>query len=248
MSIDPKHFRVSINKFINNGQLAQTNGQTALGICDLAERRGLHLADPEQTVTLMGLGEVAPVLADPVDGEPAWYFVGSVLEATGATWQQWEQLRDEEIAEAAEEPPVPPRVDTVTSYEADGSTHQLPVCNWQMAMLLALDGPWHEELMANMRPAFRKAALKSGIADQINVVRIAEDGTAHVTGETMADVFSGDGPLPSDEVIREQIQRGPLGALEYQGRPFPCTYPWCTETEPHSEWIHHKDGPRGGSL
>ena len=214
MSIDPKPFRASIHRYMEDGQLTAHNGLTSLSLCDLADRHGRHLTDPQQTVTLMGLAEVTPVLADPVDGDSDWYFVGSVLEATGATWRQWEQLRDEEIAEAAEEPAVPPRVDTVTSYEEDGSTHQLAVCNWQMAMLLALDGPWGKELMSNVQPAFRKAALSSGIADRIGVVRIGEDGTAHTTGETMADAFLRNGPLPSDEVIREQIRRGPLGAVE----------------------------------
>lgn len=214
MSIDPKAFRDSIRKLIDDGQLPLHNGQTALSFCDFAEQHGRHLAAPGLTSIFMGLGEVTPVFAEPVDGERGnWYFVGSALEATGATWQQWEQLRDEEIAEAAEEPAVPPRVDTITSYEEDGSTHQLAVCNWQMAMLLALDGPWGKELMANVMPAFRRAAVESGIADKINVVRIAEDGTARETGETMADAFLRDGPIPSDEVIREQIRRGPLGAL-----------------------------------
>lgn len=215
MSIDPKPFRDSIRKLIDDGLLPLHNGQTALSLCDFAEKHGRRLAAPGLTCIFMGLAEVTPVFAEPVDGETGnWYYVGSVLEATGATLRQWEQLRDEEIAEAAEEPAVPPRVDTVTVYEEDGSTHQLPVCNWQMAMLLALDGPWGEELTTNVMPAFRKAALNSGIADEINVVRIAEDGTACETGETMADAFLRDGPIPSDEVIREQIRRGPLGALE----------------------------------
>ncbi|MDX2679267.1 hypothetical protein [Streptomyces soliscabiei] len=216
MSIDPKTFRASIRKFIDDGQLPPHDGRSALDVCDLAERRGRHVADP-QTVTFMGLPGIVPVLADPADGDPDWFFLGSVLEATGASWQQWEQLRDEEIAEAAEEPAVPPRVDTVTSYAEDGSTHQMAVCNWQMALLLALDGPWGKELMANMRPVFRKAAVESGIADRIDVVRIGGDGIARYTGESMADVFLADGPLPSDEVIREQIRRGPLGALPEDG-------------------------------
>jgi hypothetical protein len=214
VSVDPKHFRASIRKFIDDGRIPPHNGQTVLSLCDFADRHNLHLADPQKTVTFMGLASITPILTDPAGGGSAWYHVVSVLEATGATRQQWEQLRDEEITEAAEEPAVPPRVDTVTVYEEDGSTHDLSVCNWQMALLLALDGPWGEELMANARPMFRRAAVESGIADQIGVVRIAEDGTAHATGETMADVFRADGPLPSDEVIREQIRRGPLGALQ----------------------------------
>lgn len=217
MSIDPRPFRASILRYMENGQLAEHNGLTNLSLCDLAERHDRHIANPQQAVTFMGLAEITPILADPEDRAGDWYFVGSVLEATGATMRQWEQLRDEEITEAAQEPPVRPRVDTVTVYDEDGSTHQVAVCNWQMALLLALDGPWGKELMANVRPAFRKAAVASGIADQINVVRVAEDGAVHETGETIADVFLAEGPLPSDEVIREQIQRGPLGALDADG-------------------------------
>lgn len=214
MSIDPKAFRDRILRYMEDGRLTAHNGLTSLSFCDLAERQGRHLTDPQQAVTLMGLAEVTPVLADPVDGDSDWYFVGSVLEATGATWRQWEQLRDEEIAEAAEEPAVPPRVDTVTSYEEDGSTHQLAVCNWQMAMLLALDGPWGKELMANAQPALRRAMVETGLGDSLPAVRIAEDGTAYETGESLTAAILADGPLPSAEVAREQIRRGPLGALE----------------------------------
>ncbi|MFK0151165.1 hypothetical protein ACIQVK_03670 [Streptomyces sp. NPDC090493] len=217
MSIDPKPFRASILRYMEDGQLPEHKGRNALDLCDLAERHGRHLADPQQPVPFMGLAEITPILADPEGGPDLWYYVGALLEATGATRQQWEQLRDEEIAEAAEEPAVPPRVDTITVYDEDGSTHELAVCNWQVAMLLALEGPWRKELMANLRPAFRKAAVASGIADQIDVVRVGGDGIARYTGETMADVFLADGPLPSDEVIREQIQRGPLGALGEDG-------------------------------
>ena len=217
MSIDPKHFRAQIRRDRDAGRLARYKARTIFSVCDLAERHGQGIPDVNRTEMFMGLGKLRPALADLEDGSASFFFVHEVLEVTGATPEQWHQLRDEEIAEAAEEPATTPRVDEFTNHRADGGTHQVPVCNWQMALLLALDGPWGKELMANVRPAFRKAAAASGIADQINVVRIAEDGTAHETGETMADAFLRDGPLPSDEVIREQIRRGPLGALDLDG-------------------------------
>ncbi len=213
MSVDPKHFRASIRRDRAAGRIARYKARTIFSVCDLAERQGCNIPDVHRTETFMGLGELRPALADPEDGAGDWFFVHEVLEITGATPEQWHQIHDEEITESAEEPATVPRVDEFTNHRADGGTHQVPVCNWQIALLLALDGPWGKELMANVRPAFRKAALTSGIADQINVVRIAEDGTMHETGETMADAFLRDGPVPSDEVIREQIRRGPLGAL-----------------------------------
>lgn len=213
MSVDPKTFRASIRRDRNAGRIARYKARTIFSVCDLAERHGQHIPDVHRTETFMGLGKLRPALADPEDGAASFFFVHEVLDITGATPEQWHQLHDEEIAESAEEPATTPRVDEFTNHRADGGTHQVPVCNWQIALLLALDGPWGEELMSNVQPAFRKAAVASGIADQINVVRIAEDGTAYETGETMADAFLRDGPVPSDEVIREQIRRGPLGAL-----------------------------------
>lgn len=214
MSFDPEFFRATIHEHIESGALAAHNGRTVLSVCDLAERHGRHLTDAAQAVTFMGLPEkLTPVLADPRNGDSDWYFVGSVLAATGATRQQWEQVRDDEIAESAVEPAVPPRVDTVTSYEADGTTHTLDVCNWQMALLLALDGPWGEELLANAQPAFRRVMVETGLGDQFQTVQIAEDGSVHETGESVTDAILAEGPLPSAEVAREQIRRGPLSAL-----------------------------------
>jgi hypothetical protein len=214
VSVDPKHFRASIRRDRNAGRIARYKARTIFSVCDLAERHGRNIPDVHKTVSFMGLGSLRPALADPEDGDGDWFFVHEVLDITGATPEQWHQLHDEEIAESAEEPATVPRVDEFTNHRADGGTHQVPVCNWQMAMLLALDGPWGKELMSNVMPAFRRAAVESGIAERIDVVRIAEDGTALETGETMADAFLRDGPLPSPEVIREQIRRGPLGALD----------------------------------
>ncbi|MDV7221009.1 hypothetical protein [Streptomyces prunicolor] len=216
MSVDPKTFRASVRRDRAARTIARYKARTLLSVCDLAERRDRHLGDIRTRVPFMGLGELRPVLADPDDGDGDWFFVHEVIAITGASAEQWHQLHDEEIEEAAEEPAVLPRVDEYTNHRADGGTHQVPVCNWQMALMLALEGPWGEEMMANAMPAFRRAAIESGIADQIDVVRIAEDGTAHYTGESMAEAIRAEGPLPSAEVVREQIRRGPLGAFTDQ--------------------------------
>lgn len=214
MSVDPKTMRATARRDRATGKVARYKARTVLSVCDLAERHGRLVPGIGRATAFMGLGELRPALIDPTDGDGDWFFVHEVLELTGATPEQWHQLHDEEIAEAAEEPPVLPRVDEYTQYRADGGSHQVPVCNWQMAMMLALDGPWGKELMANAMPAFRRAVVESGIADQIDVVRVADDGTARLTGQTMTEAILADGPLPSAEVVREQIRRGPLGALQ----------------------------------
>lgn len=216
MSVDPKTYRATIRRDRNAGHLPSYRARTLMAVCDLAERQEHHLADIRQTVTFMGLGKLRPVLADPRDGEGDFYFVHEVLDITGATPDQWHQIRDDEIAEAAEEADGrtwPARVDEYTNHCADGSSHQVPVCNWQMALMLALEGPWGKELMANAQPAFRRIMVETGLGDTFQTVRIGEDGVARETGESLTDVILAEGPLPSAEVAREQIRRGPFGAL-----------------------------------
>lgn len=214
MTADPKTYRAVVRRDRDAGRLPRYRARTLLSVCDLAERQGRHVADIRKSIGFMGLGELRPVLADPTDGDGDWFFVHDVLTITGATPEQWHQLHDEEIAEAAEDPPVAPRVDEYACHRADGGSHQVPVCNWQMALLLALDGPWGKELMDNVTPAFRRTMVETGLGDEFQVVRLADDGTARYTGESMTDAILANGPLPSAEVVREQIRRGPLGALQ----------------------------------
>lgn len=217
MSIDPNTLRAKARRERADKKIARYQARTLLSMCDLAERHGRLVPENHRRTVFMGLGELRPALIDPTDGDGDWFFVHEVLDLTGATPEQWHQLHDEEIAEAAEEPPVLPRVDEYTNHRADGGSHQVPVCNWQMAMLLALDGPWGKELMTNAMPAFRRAMVETGIGDNIQTVRVDEDGTVHYTGETLTEAVLADGPLPSAEVAREQIRRGPLGALDLDG-------------------------------
>lgn len=217
MSLDPKTLRADTRRDRAAHRLPRYKARTILSACDLAEKHSRHLPHPEQRTNFMGLGPLRPALVDPDDGDGDWFFVHEVLELTGATAEQWHRIHDDEITEAAEEPPVLPRVDAYASHRADGGRHDVPVCNWQMALMLALEGPWGDELMANAMPAFRRAFVESGLGDQVDVVRIGDDGVARHTGETATDAILADGPLPSAEVVREQVRRGPLGALESEG-------------------------------
>lgn len=214
MSVDPSVMRARMQQPEIARALSASHARTLLSVCELAERHEHHVANIADTVTFMGLGQLSPVLADARNGDADWYYVEQVLDVTGATANQWREIRDDEIAEAAEERDWPARVDEYTSHRADGTTRQMAVCNWQMALMLALSGPWGTELMQAAEPAFRRAMVETGLGDQFQTVRVDGNGVAHETGETLTDAILADGPLPSAEVAREQVRRGPLGSLE----------------------------------
>lgn len=213
---DPSTYRAQVRRDRNAGHLRRYQARTLLSICDLAARQGRLIPNISERVGFMGLGQLRPALTD-TDRDPDWFFVHELVELTGATWDQWLKLRDEELDEAREEPPVTPRVDEYTVHTFEGDSHQVPVCNWQVGLMLALEGPWGKELMSNVTPAFRRALVETGIGDTIQVARLDGDGTAHMTGETLTEAILADGPLPSPEVVRHQIQAGPLAALHQDG-------------------------------
>lgn len=213
---DPKTFRAAVRRDRAARKIARHKARTLMSLCDLAERQNRLVPDITQRVGFMGLGELRPALAD-VHCEADFFFVHEVLEATGATPEQWHQLYDEEIEECEEAgDDIPPRVDAYTMHQPDGSTYDVPVCNWQIALLLALEGPWGKELMTNITPAFRRAMVETGIGDSISAVRLDDDGNAVITGESLTDVILADGPLPSPEVVKQQIANGPLAALHIE--------------------------------
>ncbi|WP_326597770.1 hypothetical protein [Streptomyces sp. NBC_01803] len=209
---DPKTYRATIRRDRKAGRLRRYRARTLLSVCDLAERQGRLIPQLPDPIGFMGLGSLRCVLAD-TGRDADWFFVHEVLSITGATPEQWHRMRDDEIAEASQDPPVAPRIDEYTVHMPDGRTYPVPVCNWQMALLLALEGPWGNELMDNIQPALRRSVIASGLGDRFKVARLAGDGTATYTGETLTDVILADGPLPSAEVAKHQIAQGPFGAL-----------------------------------
>ncbi|BBA99242.1 hypothetical protein RVR_5781 [Actinacidiphila reveromycinica] len=208
----PAHYRAAVRRDRAAGRLKKHSARTLMSICDLAERHNRLIPDISKVTAFMGLGELSHVLADPTDGDGDWFFVHEVLKLAGATPELWAEIRDGEIAEAAAEPPVPPRVDEYTVYSGDGTSHQVPVCNWQVAMDIALSGPWGDELMENILPSLRLAAIESGLAEKFETVLLGDDGTVQ-PGGTLADLIRANGPLPSREVARQQVADGLAGAF-----------------------------------
>ncbi|MEV3846883.1 hypothetical protein AB0J30_08835 [Streptomyces microflavus] len=201
---DSKAYRASVRRDRDAGRIPRYRARTLLSALDLADRHGAALPDPTQTINFLGLGEVRGALSE-IDGsqDGDWYFVHELIVVTGTTADDWFRIRDEEHRECAEaDDGIPPRYDEYTVHNADGTRHNVPVCNWQLGMLLALDGPWGEEIGSNLAPAFRRAAITSGLADTI-------------TG--LADAILGNGPLPSAEVAHHQATAGPLAAFKSIG-------------------------------
>ncbi|MGW6584429.1 hypothetical protein [Streptomyces globisporus] len=194
-------YRARIRRDRDTGRIPRYQARTALSALDLADRHRAALPDPTQTIDFLGLGPVRGALSE-IDGSQYgdWYFVHELLVVTGATAEDWFRLRDEEHRECVEaDDGIPPRFDEYTVYNADGTRHQVPVCNWQLGLLLALDGPWGKEISHNLTPAFRRAAANSGLTGLIPGL----DATIH-----------SDGPLPSAEVARHQASAGPLAAFK----------------------------------
>ncbi|WP_432091796.1 hypothetical protein [Streptomyces sp. NRRL F-5630] len=214
---NPSTLRAVVRRDRKAGRLRRHHAKTVLSVCDLAERHDRLVPAPGQTVGFLGLGNLRAVLAD-TDREADWFFVHEVLEISGATAEDWHRIHDEEITEAAQEPAVLPRVDEYTMHTPDGDQHQVPVCNWQIALLLALEGPWGPELMRNVEPALQRSILDTGAGDNIAVARVGEDGVFRETGESLSDAIRAGGPLPSPEVIRHQIQAGPLASFRDGGQ------------------------------
>lgn len=95
--------------------------------------------------------------------------------------------------------------------------------------------PWSKEFRDNTMPAFQ-SMMRDIWGDTLKAIpTYTSDGTP--TGGSLYDAMqTADGT--TEEELLARARRGP--SID-GGRPFPCTYPWCTETEPHSESIHADD-------
>lgn len=175
---------------------------------------------PGMAVSLWGFGEIIPIYAPADDRGEWWAHIDSLSEPTGiprdVLYREWH--REREDACLNHEAGCKTEADQLVTVLDDGRkiTDRLWSAFGVMGLFMGLS-PWRKEFFNNLRPAFRRAAVLSGIADEIPIARIDEQGNAMVTGETYTDVILADGPLPSSEVARHQAMAGPLAALDEDG-------------------------------
>jgi hypothetical protein len=210
-------YRAKIRRDRDDGLLQPHSCRTLESVIDLAERKGLMLATPGQPANFGGFGALPTVLVEFPHIETAlapWHRVHEALELTGATVEQYKAFKADEEQEVREEGGTS-RFDSYRCHPADGPSFEVPVCNWQMVMLLMLDGPWGKEFFGNMQPAFRRAMVESGLGESLGAVVVREgvDGEFVHTGETITDAILAGGPLLSVEETHRRAQAGPLGGL-----------------------------------
>ncbi|MFD3640675.1 hypothetical protein [Streptomyces griseus] len=111
------------------------------------------------------------------------------------------------------------------------STDRLPA--------LLSSSPWSKEFMDNVMPALSHS-LRNIWGDKLkDIPTISAEGVP--TGTSLFDAMCDTDGLTEEEAL-QRARRGPsLDAPE----PFPCTFPGCTDSEPHSVWMHNNRPERG---
>lgn len=99
--------------------------------------------------------------------------------------------------------------------------------------------PWSKEFMDNVMPAF-SYSMRNIWGDKLkDIATYSGDGVP--TGSSLYDAVCDTGGLTEEEAL-QRARRGPsLDAPE----PFACTHPGCTNSEPHSVWMHQNRPERG---
>lgn len=209
--------RANLERNQEDGRLSSHTALTLLSVIAMAERNGLMLATPGEPAGFGGFGDIPLILVEFPHKETSlapWHRVHEALEVTGATPEQYFAFKAEEEQEVVEEGGKS-RFDSYRMHHPDGTSYEVPCCNWQMVMLLMLDGPWGKEFFKNMQPTFRRALVNSGLGETLGPVVVTEgpDGLLVPTGQTITEAILAQGPLPTHEEAVRAARSGPLGAL-----------------------------------
>lgn len=108
----------------------------------------------------------------------------------------------------------------------------------RLSHLLA-SSPWSKEFMDNVMPAF-SYSMREIWGDKLKQVP-TYSGNGVPTGSSLYDALCDTGDLTEEEAL-QRARRGP--SLDAP-KPFTCTHPGCTDSEPHSVWSHHNRPERG---
>ncbi|MBD3544490.1 hypothetical protein [Streptomyces sp. JV180] len=111
------------------------------------------------------------------------------------------------------------------------SRHRLP-------NLLA-SSPWSKEFMDNVMPAF-SYSMREIWGDKLKDIP-TYSGNGVPTGSSLYDALCDTEGLTEEEAL-QRARRGP--SLDAP-KPFSCTFPGCTDSEPHSVWMHQNRPERG---
>ncbi|WP_406360332.1 hypothetical protein OID55_10975 [Streptomyces sp. NBC_00715] len=198
-SLKSKLIRDGIREAIASGETTEAEQRPALALFDLVDRYGATPADPGFKADFLGLGEVRVMWGGDNAVHHEAFLALDVQRTTGVTSTEWRSIRDDELDQAARAGMLP-RVSSFPAAGSDGTPVDLWVCNWEVALRMALAGPWGAEIKHNVSPALRLASRSVGITTRHRLYGID---------------LNMDAPVPSPEVAEHQVHAGPFDALRW---------------------------------
>ncbi|GAB3169797.1 hypothetical protein [Streptomyces incanus] len=186
--------RDALREAIAAGETTEAEQRPVFAFLDLADRYGATPADPGYMTNFLGLGEVQLMWGGDHATHHEAFMAHNVQRTTGLTLAEWEQIRDAELRHAERSGRLP-RVASFRASTSSGEEVDIWVCNWEVALRMALAGPWGAEIRRNVSPALRLASRSVGITSRTRLYGIELDMTE---------------PVPSSEVARHQVHLGPI--------------------------------------
>lgn len=196
-SLKSRLMRDAIREAIASGETTAAEQRSTLAFFDLVDRYGATPADPGFKADFLGLGEVRVMWGGDNAVHHEAFLALDVQRATGVTSAEWSSIRDDELDQAARAGKLP-RVSSFPAAASEGTAVDLWVCNWEVALRMALAGPWGAEIKHNVSPALRLASRSVGITSRTRLLGIDLDM---------------DAPTPSCEVAAHQVHVGPFDRL-----------------------------------
>lgn len=162
-------------------------------VASFAERTGCA-AVTDYEIDLWGYGAINPMFADE-DGH--WFAVlQALIEPTGLEYQDLRTRYLQAVENGDDD------VEELSWLVDDDDPHDREICQLEFvgpsfAMRAMMAGPWGREIADALFPTFRRAAVKSGLADAMGI----------------AEIIAPDGQIPTAEEAKAAAFRGPLGGV-----------------------------------
>ncbi|MFE7648684.1 hypothetical protein [Streptomyces phaeoluteigriseus] len=193
-SLKSQMLRTALHEAIRSGETTEAEQRPVFAFLDLTDRYKAIPADPDFKVSFLGLGHVQVMWGGDNAVHHEAFMAHHAWKAAGLTVEQWKEIRDNELRHAELSGRLP-RVASFRASSKSGEEVDIWICNWEVALRLALAGPWRTEIKRNVSPALQLASRSAGITTRTRLYGIDLDVRE---------------PLPSTEVAEYQVHLGPL--------------------------------------
>lgn len=207
-----EQYRAGLARLHAAGRIDDHQHQQQLVIVDFAERHNLALTAPDAEIDLWGYGTVRPAFAE-LDGPGWWVWLHDLVQPAGLDHQQLVEAYVEEVAMGYED------ADALEFTDKNGARSTLEAVSHSATMRIFLGrSPWAREFGEALFGAFRRAVVRSGLADKVGPVQLVDEhGNVTEPTKTLAQFLAAGEPLPSREEARARAFAGPSGALPKDG-------------------------------